>query len=165
MASVSHSGRTLPISVARLTRNTMRVSALAWDSLFPVCWTTPRCPAVATTTPADRPRRRISSTSGLALCAMGELVPTRAFISSTITNTTGAASVGTWLPMWVRDRFLITVTGLGSHDLSVATHAAQLWKQGVFPRIVFTGANAPTTKARFPRGEAVHYREHALELG
>jgi uncharacterized SAM-binding protein YcdF (DUF218 family) len=55
--------------------------------------------------------------------------------------------------------------GLGSHDLSVATHAAQLWKQGVFPRIVFTGANAPTTKARFPRGEAVHYREHALELG
>lgn len=55
--------------------------------------------------------------------------------------------------------------GLGSHDLSVATHTAQLWKQGVFPLIVFTGANAPTTKARFPRGEAVHYREHALELG
>jgi uncharacterized SAM-binding protein YcdF (DUF218 family) len=30
---------------------------------------------------------------------------------------------------------------------------------------VFTGANAPTTIERFPRGEAVHYREHALTLG
>lgn len=57
------------------------------------------------------------------------------------------------------------IIGLGSHDLSVATHAAQLWKQGIAPLIVFTGANAPTTVARFPRGEAVHYREHALELG
>jgi uncharacterized SAM-binding protein YcdF (DUF218 family) len=57
------------------------------------------------------------------------------------------------------------IIGLGSHDLSVATHAAQLWKQGIAPLIVFTGANAPTTVARFPRGEAVHYREHAIELG
>lgn len=55
--------------------------------------------------------------------------------------------------------------GLGSHDLSVAEYAAELWHAGVFPLIVFTGANAPTTKARFPRGEAVHYREHALQLG
>jgi len=30
---------------------------------------------------------------------------------------------------------------------------------------VFTGANSPTTRERFPRGEAVHYREHALALG
>lgn len=57
------------------------------------------------------------------------------------------------------------IVGLGSHDLSVATYTAQMWRQGVAPLIVFTGANAPTTKARFPRGEAVHYREHALELG
>ncbi|MFI7586976.1 YdcF family protein [Spongisporangium articulatum] len=55
--------------------------------------------------------------------------------------------------------------GLGSHDLSVATRAAELWHQGMFPLIVFTGANAPTTVERFPRGEAVHYREHALSLG
>lgn len=55
--------------------------------------------------------------------------------------------------------------GLGSHDLSVAIHTADLWHKGMFPRIVFTGANAPTTKACFPRGEAVHYREHALQLG
>jgi uncharacterized SAM-binding protein YcdF (DUF218 family) len=55
--------------------------------------------------------------------------------------------------------------GLGSHDLGVATHTAGLYHQGMFPLIVFTGANAPTTKERFPRGEAVHYREHALDLG
>jgi uncharacterized SAM-binding protein YcdF (DUF218 family) len=55
--------------------------------------------------------------------------------------------------------------GLGSHDLSVATYAAELWNREIFPLIVFTGANAPTTKARFPRGEAVHYREEARALG
>ncbi|MGE0840502.1 YdcF family protein [Pseudonocardia sp.] len=55
--------------------------------------------------------------------------------------------------------------GLGSHDLSVATVTAELYHRGLFPLIVFTGANAPTTVERFPRGEAVHYREHAIELG
>ncbi|GAA4212503.1 YdcF family protein [Microbispora amethystogenes] len=55
--------------------------------------------------------------------------------------------------------------GLGSHDLGVATYAADLYQQGMFPLIVFTGANAPTTVSRFPRGEAVHYKEHAVELG
>ncbi|MER7862653.1 YdcF family protein [Amycolatopsis japonica] len=55
--------------------------------------------------------------------------------------------------------------GLGSHDLGVATCAAELFHAGMFPLVVFTGANAPTTVERFPRGEAVHYREHALALG
>ncbi|OXM58273.1 hypothetical protein CFP71_04325 [Amycolatopsis thailandensis] len=55
--------------------------------------------------------------------------------------------------------------GLGSHDLGVAMYAAELFHAGMFPLIVFSGANAPTTVERFPRGEAVHYREHALELG
>lgn len=55
--------------------------------------------------------------------------------------------------------------GLGSHDLGVATYAAELFTRSFFPLIVFTGANAPTTVERFPRGEAVHYREHAIELG
>lgn len=55
--------------------------------------------------------------------------------------------------------------GLGSHDLGVATRTAELWHRGAYPLIVFTGANAPTTVAAFPRGEAVHYREHALSLG
>lgn len=55
--------------------------------------------------------------------------------------------------------------GLGSHDLGVAIHTAELYQRGMFPRIVFTGANAPTTIDRFPRGEAVHYREHAIAIG
>ena len=55
--------------------------------------------------------------------------------------------------------------GLGSHDLSVATTTAELYHRGMFPLVVFTGANAPTTTERFPRGEAAHYREHAIVLG
>lgn len=55
--------------------------------------------------------------------------------------------------------------GLGSHDLGVASFAASLYRSGLFPVLVFTGGNSPTTKARFPRGEAVHYREHAIDLG
>lgn len=55
--------------------------------------------------------------------------------------------------------------GLGSHDLGVATTTADLYHRGLFPLIVFTGANSPTTRDRFPRGEAVHYRERAIELG
>ncbi|WBB72471.1 YdcF family protein [Micromonospora sp. WMMD1128] len=55
--------------------------------------------------------------------------------------------------------------GLGSHDLGVAVIATRLFHQGLFPWIVFTGANAPTTVERFPRGEAVHYREYAVEQG
>ncbi|GHH53796.1 YdcF family protein [Lentzea cavernae] len=55
--------------------------------------------------------------------------------------------------------------GLGSHDLGVAAFAAELYRAGLFPLLVFTGGNSPTTAARFPHGEAVHYREHALRLG
>lgn len=55
--------------------------------------------------------------------------------------------------------------GLGSHDLGVADHVVDLFGQGFFPWIVFTGANAPTTISRFPRGEAVHYRERAIARG
>ncbi|MBE9376094.1 YdcF family protein [Saccharopolyspora sp. HNM0983] len=55
--------------------------------------------------------------------------------------------------------------GLGSHDPGVPVHAAQLYARGLFDLIVFTGANAPTSLERFPRGEAVHYREIALDNG
>jgi uncharacterized SAM-binding protein YcdF (DUF218 family) len=55
--------------------------------------------------------------------------------------------------------------GLGSNDLGVATLAADLYHAGMFPVLVFTGANSPTTRARFPRGEAVHYAEQAMALG
>ncbi|MFE7227005.1 YdcF family protein [Nocardioides sp. NPDC057577] len=54
---------------------------------------------------------------------------------------------------------------LGSHDIGVADHAAELFHAGRFPLIVFTGANAPTTMKDFPRGEAVQFAERAEELG
>ncbi|SFR23131.1 DUF218 domain-containing protein [Lentzea waywayandensis] len=55
------------------------------------------------------------------------------------------------------------VIGLGSHDIGVAVRAVELYQAGIAPLVLFTGANAPTTIKRFPRGEAVHYREYALE--
>ncbi|HET6359180.1 YdcF family protein [Streptomyces sp.] len=55
--------------------------------------------------------------------------------------------------------------GLGSHDLGVADTAVDLYKRRMMPLIVFTGATSRTTQERMPRGEAVHYRERALELG
>ncbi|WP_433456368.1 YdcF family protein (plasmid) [Streptomyces sp. CA-142005] len=64
-----------------------------------------------------------------------------------------------------RPRPCSAAIGLGSHDLGVATAAADLYRAGLFPVLVFSGGNSPTTRARFPRGEAVHYREHALSLG
>lgn len=55
--------------------------------------------------------------------------------------------------------------GLGSHDGSVPLYTARLFLNGLFPLIVFSGANAKTTKRRFPRGEAQHYQEIAVNLG
>ncbi|HEY1640521.1 MAG TPA: YdcF family protein [Streptosporangiaceae bacterium] len=55
--------------------------------------------------------------------------------------------------------------GLGSHDPGVAAEAARLYHAGLVPVLVFSGATTPTTYGRFPRGEAVHYREHARSLG
>ncbi|MFD4758551.1 YdcF family protein [Streptomyces sp. NPDC058439] len=55
--------------------------------------------------------------------------------------------------------------GLGSHDLGVADAAVALYKRGMAPLLVFTGATSPTTRDRMPRGEAVHYRERAIQLG
>ncbi|MFE2940384.1 YdcF family protein [Streptomyces sp. NPDC059255] len=55
--------------------------------------------------------------------------------------------------------------GLGSHDLGVADTTVELYRRGMAPLIVFTGATSRTTQDRMPRGEAVHYRERALELG
>ncbi|GAA0589232.1 YdcF family protein [Kutzneria viridogrisea] len=41
----------------------------------------------------------------------------------------------------------------------------RLYRQGLFPLVVFSGATSATTAARFPAGEAVAYRDHALSLG
>ncbi|GAB3173534.1 YdcF family protein [Myceligenerans halotolerans] len=55
--------------------------------------------------------------------------------------------------------------GLGGHDTGVADYTADLYHQGYFPQIVFTGANATTTLEAFPRGEAVGYRDRAVAQG
>ncbi|MFD4373994.1 YdcF family protein [Streptomyces sp. NPDC058486] len=55
--------------------------------------------------------------------------------------------------------------GLGSHDLGVADAMVDAYRRGLVPLVVFTGATSPTTRERMPRGEAVHYRERAVELG
>lgn len=54
---------------------------------------------------------------------------------------------------------------LGSHDLGAATFAARQYHAGLFPLLVFSGGSSPTTAGLYPRGEAVHFREHALGLG
>lgn len=54
---------------------------------------------------------------------------------------------------------------MGSHDPNVPTYAAELYHRRFFPLLVFTGANAPATISRFPRGEAIHFREIAIEHG
>lgn len=54
---------------------------------------------------------------------------------------------------------------LGSHDIGVAGVAAGLYRQGLFPVAVFSGGKTPATAGLFPRGEAVHFREHAVSLG
>lgn len=54
---------------------------------------------------------------------------------------------------------------LGSHDIGVAGVAAGLYREGLFPVAVFSGGTPPATAGLFPRGEAVHFREHAVSLG
>ncbi|MEV7185181.1 YdcF family protein [Kitasatospora sp. NPDC093102] len=55
--------------------------------------------------------------------------------------------------------------GLGCHDLGVAAEAAALYLDGLAQKIVFTGGPNPSRPEIFPRGEAVHFTEHATALG
>ncbi|RKR89951.1 DUF218 domain-containing protein [Micromonospora pisi] len=48
---------------------------------------------------------------------------------------------------------------------SPPTSTTDLYHRGMYPLLVFTGANAPTTVEVFPRGEAIHYREYAIQHG
>ncbi|WP_051814488.1 YdcF family protein [Kitasatospora sp. MBT63] len=54
---------------------------------------------------------------------------------------------------------------LGSHDLGVPVRAAELYRAGYFPTVVFSGAVNRTRADRLPRGEAVHFAERAAALG
>ena len=55
--------------------------------------------------------------------------------------------------------------GLGSHDLGVAEFAAELYRRGFFPVLVFTGDSSAATADRFPTGEAAAFRDRAIDLG
>jgi uncharacterized SAM-binding protein YcdF (DUF218 family) len=55
--------------------------------------------------------------------------------------------------------------GLGSIGVRTAATCAGLYHAGLAPRLVFSGANNAYTAHLFPRGEAVHYRDHAVSLG
>ncbi|MFE3205644.1 YdcF family protein [Embleya sp. NPDC059237] len=83
----------------------------------------------------------------------------------TDTDRTDAELVWDYHQMHHTLRPCTAAVGLGSHDLGVARFTAELYHHDLFPIVVFSGGNSPTTATRFPRGEAVHYREHAIELG
>lgn len=55
--------------------------------------------------------------------------------------------------------------GLGSHDLGVPTYAATLYHAGLFPTVVFTGADNTVHPQQFPDGEAMRFRQLALTAG
>jgi uncharacterized SAM-binding protein YcdF (DUF218 family) len=55
--------------------------------------------------------------------------------------------------------------GLGSHDVGVAECAADLYHQGWFPLLVFSGAGNPIRPEQFPDGEATKFRDIAVAAG
>ncbi|MCJ1677754.1 YdcF family protein [Streptomyces sp. APSN-46.1] len=95
----------------------------------------------------------------------GAPVPDRAERTITDEQWSDAVLIWRYHQMGHEVRPCSAAIGLGSHDLGVATASADLYRAGLFPVVVFSGGNSPTTAARLPRGEAVHYREHALDLG
>ncbi|MGC5398398.1 YdcF family protein [Streptomyces sp. DT20] len=64
-----------------------------------------------------------------------------------------------------RARPVSAAVALGGCDIGVVTAVATLYRARLFPTVVFTGAVTEATLGRFPRGEAVHFREEALALG
>jgi uncharacterized SAM-binding protein YcdF (DUF218 family) len=55
--------------------------------------------------------------------------------------------------------------GLGSHDFSVARHAAELYHAGWFPLLEFSGGANPIHPELFPAGEAARFRDEATAAG
>lgn len=54
---------------------------------------------------------------------------------------------------------------LGGNDIGVASFAAELYHRSLFPVMVFSGGKTRGTEKLFPRGEAEHFREAALQRG
>ncbi len=57
------------------------------------------------------------------------------------------------------------IIGLGSYDLRVADHCAQLLHQGLASRILFTGKSGNWTDGLYQTSEAEAFAAHAVELG
>lgn len=57
------------------------------------------------------------------------------------------------------------IWALGSHDLRVADRVAELWHQGLAPRIVMSGGLGNFTDGVFDRSEAELFADRALALG
>lgn len=57
------------------------------------------------------------------------------------------------------------IWALGSHDLRVADRVAELWLEGLAPRIVMSGGLGNFTKDVFEKTEAELFAERAIELG
>lgn len=55
--------------------------------------------------------------------------------------------------------------GLGSSDFDVPEEVARVYNEGYVVLVAFTGANSRTTKERYPNGEAMEFRDRAVELG
>nr|WP_233625458.1 YdcF family protein [Actinoplanes sp. ATCC 53533] len=55
--------------------------------------------------------------------------------------------------------------GLGSHDIGVARHAADLYHADWFPLLVFTGGANSIHPEQFPDGEAARFRDEAIAAG
>jgi len=57
------------------------------------------------------------------------------------------------------------IVGLGSYDLRVAGHCAELFHQGLAPRLLFTGAEGNWTNALYEGSEARAFARHAIDEG
>lgn len=57
------------------------------------------------------------------------------------------------------------IIGLGSYDLRVAVHCAQLLQRKMAPRIVFTGKDGNWTRGRWQKTEAEVFADKATECG
>ncbi len=57
------------------------------------------------------------------------------------------------------------ILGLGSYDLRVADHCADLYQSGIAERVVFSGAEGNWTRGRWKSSEALVFRQRAIEKG
>ena len=57
------------------------------------------------------------------------------------------------------------IIGLGSYDIRVAEHCADLLEQDWAPLIIFTGAEGNFTRGKWPKSEAEMFADAAIDVG